>query len=375
MKSKLQILILALLVAACIPAAHAQQGKVAGTCIGMDGKPLVDATVLFQNQDTGQKYTMKTDKDGKYSSIGIALGKYKATLSQDGKQLFYFSGVPVTLTEDGSPTQVDFNLPKEAASQAGSNPQAQQQATEQQKKIAAENAQISKLNGMLNQATQLEQAGNYDQAIALLKQASVEGGTHDLIWARLGDAQLMAAAKAPDKAAATTLYQGAADAYKKAVELKPNDGPYHNNLGQAYAKSGHPQEALAEYTAAAQDDPTHAATYYFNLGAILTNQGTYETNPDTKKKDLEEANASFDKAIAAKPDYAEAWYQKATNLLASATTDPKTGKMIVPPGTADAYNKYLELDPQGPHAADAKSILAALGEQVKTSYKKGGKSQ
>jgi tetratricopeptide (TPR) repeat protein len=223
---------------------------------------------------------------------------------------------------------------------------------------------------MLTQSNTLLQAGNYDQAIALLKQASQQGATHDLIWARLGDAELQAGSKATDKNAAKQYYADAATAYKKAVELKPTEGAYHNNLGQAYAKSGQPTEALQEYTTAAQQDPTHASTYYFNLGAILTNQATYETNPDTKKKDLEDANASFDKAIQAKPDYAEAWYQKATNLLASATVDTKTGKMNVPPGTAEAYQKYLELAPTGPHATEAKALLDSLGESVKTTFKK-----
>src|SRR5205085_2102201 len=120
--------------------------------------------------------------------------------------------------------------------------------------------------------------------------------------AKLGEAQPGAggAAKA-DKALATQHYQAAAVAYQRAVQLKPTNGAYHNNLGQAYAKSGKPQEALGEYTAAAQADPTDAAIYYFNLGAILTNQATSESNATTKAKDIEDANIAFDKAIAAKP--------------------------------------------------------------------------
>ena len=53
-----------------------------------------------------------------------------------------------------------------------------------------------------------------------------------------------------------------------------------------------------------------------------------------------------------------------------ATVDPKTSKIVLPPGCADAYQKYLELDPNGPLAADAKSVLEQAGETVHTSYKK-----
>jgi hypothetical protein len=40
--------------------------------------------------------------------------------------------------------------------------------------------------------------------------------------------------------------------------------------------------------------------------------------------------------------------------------DPN-GKMVLPPGCAEAYQKYLQLDPKGPYSADAKGILAAAG--------------
>ena len=50
--------------------------------------------------------------------------------------------------------------------------------------------------------------------------------------------------------------------------------------------------------------------------------------------------------------------------------DPKTQKIVAPPGTAEAYNKYLELAPNGPMAPEAKSILAEIGEKVSTTYKK-----
>ena len=45
--------------------------------------------------------------------------------------------------------------------------------------------------------------------------------------------------------------------------------------------------------------------------------------------------------------------------------------MVPAEGTVDAFNKYLEVDPQGKHAEEAKSIIASLGEKVQTTYKKG----
>jgi len=47
-------------------------------------------------------------------------------------------------------------------------------------------------------------------------------------------------------------------------------------------------------------------------------------------------------------------------LVAKATVD-QSGKTVLPPGCADAYRKYLELDPHGQYSADAKAILAVAG--------------
>jgi hypothetical protein len=48
----------------------------------------------------------------------------------------------------------------------------------------------------------------------------------------------------------------------------------------------------------------------------------------------------------------------------------KGDKMVAPPGTAEAFNKYLELEPNGKYADPAKQMLASIGAPVETSYGK-----
>jgi hypothetical protein len=52
----------------------------------------------------------------------------------------------------------------------------------------------------------------------------------------------------------------------------------------------------------------------------------------------------------------------------------KSGKIVLPPGCAEAYQKYIELAPNGPHVQDAKDVLASAGETIHSSYKAGKKS-
>ena len=86
----------------------------------------------------------------------------------------------------------------------------------------------------------------------------------------------------------------------------------------------------------------------------------------TNANKTDEAVKAYDKAIAADPTKAEAYYYKGIALLGKATV--KGDKMIAPEGTAEAFNKYLELKPDGPLAEPAKQMLATIGAKVQTSY-------
>lgn len=202
------------------------------------------------------------------------------------------------------------------------------------------------MNDTLKQAKELEGQGNYDQAITILQQATTVDPNQDLVWAYLGDAQRGA-----------KKYSDAVESYQKALALKPTSGPYMSQLADSYAKSGQTDKAVQQYAAAATADPTNAASYYFNEGAVLTNTGK-----------VDEAIAAFDKSIAIDPKRADAYYWKGVDMIGKATM--KDNKMIAPEGTADAFNKYLELQPTGKYADAAKQMLATIGAPVTTSYGK-----
>ncbi|MGO4214389.1 hypothetical protein AB4043_26665 [Terriglobus sp. YAF25] len=135
-----------------------------------------------------------------------------------------------------------------------------------------------------------------------------------------------------------------------------------SNLGAALAKSGKVDEANAAYEDAAKTNPAKAKTYYFNAAATFYNG-----------QQLEAAAAAADKSIAADPNQAMAYYIKGQALIPKATVDSKTNKITAPPGTVEAYQQYLELDPNGAHAEEVKGILTGIGAEIKSSYKAGKK--
>jgi tetratricopeptide (TPR) repeat protein len=353
-----------------VPSAYAQAtGTVKGVCKDLQGQPIDGDTVEYVSVDTGRKYELKCKK-GQYFSLGITPGKYNVRLIKNGQELFHVNNFPVNLDEN----TLDFDLQKEQARVAQSQGMSAEELARRQaaqQKAAKENANIKALNEELASARTNIQAGNYDQAIATMNQATQTEPNRDLLWATLGDAYRASLPKQTDQAEKAKRAEMAAQAYQKAVQLKQADlqagqkdpnGPktiasYYNNLGDAQAKAGKTDDAIKAYDSAAQADPTGAATYYFNEGAIMTNTGK-----------IDDAISAFDKAIAADPTKADAYYWKGVNLMGKAKLEGN--KMVAPDGTAEAFNKYLELQPTGQFADPAKQMLASIGATVETSFGK-----
>lgn len=325
--------------------------------------------VQMKDSETGRKFTLKTDKKGEFFSIGVSPGKFEVTVSKDGKVL-YTTQFQVSLNKDVNELDIDLT-PVPAGQEAPPPPSGQQQTppklTEEQKKqieeinkknaeILKENAKIGNLNNLLKEAQADMTAKNFDGAAQVMEQAAqADNGQHDQIFGVLGDAYL-----------GGKKYPEAIDAYNKAIQIgstqtranaKQMMASYYNNLGQAYARTNKIPESLDAYNKAAEQDPTRATQFYYNEGAVLTNTGK-----------TDDANAAFTKSIQADPNHADAYYQRAINSLQKATVD-KQGKMVAPPGTAEDFNKYLELEPTGPNAEGAKQMLETLGAKISTGFK------
>jgi hypothetical protein len=72
-----------------------------------------------------------------------------------------------------------------------------------------------------------------------------------------------------------------------------------------------------------------------------------------------DAVAACDKAIAADPKKADAYFVKGSMLFGDGKID-KNNKMVVPAGTVETLRQYLALAPTGAHASDVNQMLDAL---------------
>lgn len=330
-------------------------------------------------KDRKFKNQFPIDQNGDYKGAGIVPGSYLVLVYQDDKTLDFQDDVKFVAAEDKT---VNFDMSRKEYMDK-MTPE-ERKAVEEFKKANAEavagNAKVANLNGLLTQARADNKSGNYDAAMKAMLDATAAKPDESILWITMGDAQL-GQADALQKAAKTAhtnpadpaiqqKYTDAAASYKKGVDLnaaakKPNPetaGAAYNQMGQALGKMGNVKDASAAYEEAAKAQPASSAMYYFNEAATFFN---------ADKKD--DAAVAAEKAITADPKRADAYYIKGQSLIAKATFDSKTNKFTAPPGCVEAYQKYIELAPDGPRAEEVKQILTGIGASVRSNYKAGKK--
>jgi tetratricopeptide (TPR) repeat protein len=154
-------------------------------------------------------------------------------------------------------------------------------------------------------------------------------------------------------------YADSLESYQRAIDLAQKDlagknaspaaiAQIYTAIGNANLKLKKNDAAIAAYNKAATL-AANPAVAYFNLCATMYNMG----QPAAKTA------AACDKAIAADPKKADAYFVKGSALFGEGVVD-KSNKFVVPPGAVEALKQYLVLAPDGPHAQDVKTMLDAL---------------
>lgn len=347
MRKSLSLASLAALIVllAATPALAQNYGAVTGRVIGEDGKPMVGAEVHFRNLDTQWKTTLKADKNGEIFGSGLAHGNYEIRVVHKGQEFVKIDRRLIFGGIQGNPSDISFrnDLPfdmrkmkKEAA--AGETAEQRQKREEGQKSADA-----------YDRAVALNREGKNEEALAellpLVEKDPLQWGVH---------AQMAVAYQNLKR------YEEAEGSYKKAIELQPSNPALYSNLGQVYVKMGKQEDARRMFDAAAQLSPEDAAGAYFNIAVTFINSG-----------DMKSAVDPLRKVIELDPTRADAHYWLGMALFNQSEYKTEGGEMktIVPAGTREAFERYLQLQPSGQYAADAKSMLEAIDATVPASMR------
>jgi len=247
--------------------------------------------------------------------------------------------VTLTLAASSATYAVSFALPAQSAPSGAPSPP----------------EKMDSINSAVVAARAATKEKRYADAEALMLKVTASRPELVVPWMELGLAQL-----------GLKKYPDAGNDMQKTLDLAKADkkpipdliaGAYAG-LGEVAARTGKVDDAAAAYDEAAKANPPKAGFYYGNETIIFSQIG----NADAQA-------AAADKAIAADPKNPIPYYLKGQALITKATVDSKTQKIVLPPGCAEAYEKYLDLAPDGQFANDVKSILAQSNEKIETKYK------
>ncbi len=364
----LAAILMAALASALAPRAAAQNdGVIRGQILDVTGKPWIELGIQAVS-DQGAKSDTKTDKDGKFTFRNLRSGVYELYIQLPAPNKPYQAQVRVM----GQDTpEVNLNFKDIAAKQGAEYQEAAKKneeaktkfegmkahftagvaLLEQEKAAKAElqkaatdqrDAAKQKLNELSNQAAAEFQAAQ--------KSAPEKDSNLHKIWARLAESYDVAGRN-----------DDAAQAYQQAISAKPDEAGYYNNMGNVLARAGKIEEAKAAYTKSTELDPPNAAGAWRNFGISLYNANR-----------LVDAIEPLQKATELDPKNAQAWYLLAACMMASPDIYKKVGdktEVTPKPGTAEAYQKAIDLDPNGPWGQQAKqglTDLKALGAGIET---------
>jgi tetratricopeptide (TPR) repeat protein len=341
----------------CAPRAAAQETAISGTVLDLDGKPWADYGVSLEGEQ-GTKQSTKTDKAGRYSFTGLKPGTYKISVILPLQKDPFTAQVKVSA---GQTVPADLNFQElvakknpeyvaavkkqgEEKSKFGAMKQHFDQGVALLEQERAAKAELSKAPADQKDALKAKVSDLSSQAVAEFQEAQKAAPEKDpnmhLFWARMGEAYDLAGRN-----------DEAINAYQQAVAAKPDNASYYNNLGNVLARAGKIDEAKAAYTKSAELDPANAAMAWRNFGISLYTAGR-----------MQEAVDPLQKATQLDPKSAQAWYLLGACLVASADYKQVGDKMQVTlkPGTVEAYQKAIDLDPNGPWGAQAKQGLEGV---------------
>ncbi|MGB6669656.1 MAG: tetratricopeptide repeat protein [Candidatus Acidiferrum sp.] len=359
----------------CIGAPRAQAqtgGSISGTILDVVGKPWVNMPMTAVS-DQGAKQETKTDADGKYQFRNLRPGIYHVYVILPAPNKPYDMQIQVA---SGNDSKADLNFKDVVAKQGAAAEEQVKKQAEDKQKFDSMKAHFTAGSAFLDQERKAKDElakATPDQRDALKqnlkdlsdkasgelvqaqKAAPEKDPNQHLLWATLGEAYDLAGRN-----------EEAAQAYQQAVNAKPDDPGYYNNLGNVLARAGKIDEAKAAYTKSAELDPAHAATAWRNFGISLYNANR-----------LGDAVEPLQKSAELDPKNAQTWYLLGASLVYKMTVK-KVGDKDVPefaPGTIEAYQKAIELDPNGPYGQDAQKGLEQLqlmapGIDIKVNSKK-----
>jgi tetratricopeptide (TPR) repeat protein len=332
-------------------------GTILGDAKDEHGKALAGVTVILHPINGGADTTLTTDKSGHFEKSGLPVGSYVISYKQNDATLYQVQGAVVANREIRA--DLDMNDPKVAEYVKRVKTNAEEEAKEGKvtTHYNAGKAALTQEHSLRDQVGKASADQKADLQAQMDQQATTAVGEFK---------EALTGVDATDNKNRVALYDvmgeaydldgknaEAADAYQKSLAITP-DAAIYNNLGNVLAKQDKMDEAKAAYQKSGELDPANAAKAYRNFAIVLYNVGKLAGSP---------APDLLQKATQLEPNNTQGWYLLGVALVANMPPPKQEGDKMtftLLPGTVEAFQKCIELDPNGPFAAQAKQQIEEL---------------
>jgi tetratricopeptide (TPR) repeat protein len=290
--------------------AAAQTGRIGGTVKDANGQALKGATVMAENPSASpSSFTATTDDRGRYSIIGLRSGNWKITASAPG---FAPSSGSVNVRTIGTPMPpVDFVLAPGATGPAG----------------ALAGVNTKELQGELQKAIDLANAGQHDAAIAAYEAVLAKAPALTMIYGQIAQVQRL-----------KKDYDGAIASYQKVIDADPGNDRAKIEIGMTYLEKN--DFANAEKTLLEVATSVNAnREVFYNLGEVKFAKG-----------ETDEAVKYYQRAVDMDANWGKPLFKIGLARLQKADTA----------GAIEIMQKVMTVDPNSAEAAQAKALIEQL---------------
>jgi tetratricopeptide (TPR) repeat protein len=277
------------------------EAPVKGVVKDKSGQALKDIKITFTDFQSGNKFSLKSNKEGKFTRYGIPPAEYKITVELEG----YFTYVASLIVVYGQEQSLEIVLEKIPP-------------------------KIDEDKDFQDGVSFFKQ-GQYKEAVALYEKVVARFPESAEAYYNLGVSSLRSGK-----------IEEAIVSLEKAIQLKSDLAEAYFALGECYFNKGESAKAIQTFSRTVEMQANNPKAYY-NLGVAYY-----------KIDKTDEAIDAFGKAIELNPNFSSAYYQ-----LGVAQVKKGDFKKAI-----ELLEQFLRLEPKAPEAPQVKTMIDELKKQI-----------